>query len=84
MPKQTHNSKESQDVNKTHSIHYQMRKRLYTLEEASEYLGRSVYSVRCLLWNGSLPFIKQDGSKKQYLDLNDMDSWIEKNRRFNR
>ena len=82
MPKQTHNSKESQGVNKTHSIPYLMRKRLFTLQEAAEYLGRPVYSVRGLIWKGSLPVVKEEGSKKQYVDLNDMNDFIQKNKVF--
>lgn len=82
MPKQTHNSKESQDVNKTHSIHYQMRKRLFTLQEAAEYLGRPVFSVRGLIWKGSLPVVKEEGSKKQYVDIQDMNDFIQKNKVF--
>lgn len=80
MPKQSHNSKEFQDSKKTHLIHYLMRKRLYTLSEAAEYLGRPVYSVRCLIWKGSLPVVKEDGSKKQYVDVCDMDQFIETNK----
>lgn len=80
MPSQSYTSKEFQDGKKTRLIHYQMRKRLYTLEEASEYLGRPVYSVRCLIWKGSLPVVKEDGSKKQYLDIHDMDQFIETNK----
>ena len=53
-------------------------KRLYNLKEAAYYLGRSVFSVRTLIWNGALPFIK-DG-RKQYIDIYDMDAYIEKNK----
>ena len=30
-------------------------KRLYSLAEAASYLGRSIWSVRRLIWNGELP-----------------------------
>ena len=80
MPKQSHNSKEFQDEKKTHLIHYLMRKRLYTIKEASEYLGRSVYSLRCLIWKGSLPVVKEEHSKKQYIDIHDMDNFVERNK----
>jgi hypothetical protein len=59
-------------------------KRLYTLREAGFYLGRSEYSVRTLVWNGDLPVIKNPGGdqhgKKQWVDVADMDSFIEKNK----
>ena len=55
-------------------------KRLYDLKDAACYLGRSVYSVRCLIWKGALPCVKEDGARKQYLDINDMDLFIEHNK----
>ncbi len=59
-----------------------MRKRLFNLKEAAEYLGRPVWGVRTLIWNGKLPVI-QDG-RKYYLDIQDMDYFIlnEKKRIF--
>jgi len=55
-----------------------LHKRLYDLKEAAHYLGRPVFSVRTLIWNGALPVIK-DG-RKQYLDIYDMDKYIERNK----
>ena len=60
---------------KTQRIGSPMWKRLYTLKEAALYLGRPVFSLRTLLWNGKLPYI-QDG-RKYYLDIRDMDTYIE-------
>ena len=55
-------------------------KRLYTLKEAADYLGRSVWGVRDLIWSQLIPVVKQHGSRKQYLDINDLDEFIEKNK----
>lgn len=55
-----------------------LNKRLYDLKEAAYYLGRPVFSVRTLIWNGALPCIK-DG-RKQYVDIYDMDAYVEKNK----
>ena len=55
------------------------KKRLYTIKEAAEYLGRPVWSIRELIWAGAIPFI-QNG-RIYYLDILDMDSWIEANKR---
>ena len=55
-------------------------KRLYTLKEAADYLGRSVWGVRDLIWSQSIPVVKQHGSRKQYLDVNDLDEFIERNK----
>ena len=59
-------------------------KRLFTLKEAAIYLGRSQYGVRTLIWNGNLPVIKNpDGatnSRKQWIDVVDLDLFIERNK----
>lgn len=54
------------------------QKRLYSIKEASEYLGRSVWAVREMLWAGKMPYVK-DG-RRVLLDINDIDLWIEKNK----
>jgi hypothetical protein len=55
-------------------------KRLYTLKEASEYLGRSVWGIRDLIWSRSIPVVKQQGCRKLYLDIKDLDAFIDKNK----
>lgn len=50
-------------------------KRLYSVKDASVYLGRSVWALREMLWAGKLPYIK-DG-RRVLLDIKDMDLWIE-------
>lgn len=52
--------------------------RLYDLKAAAHYLGRPVWGVRGLVWAGKLPVIR-DG-RKQYLDVFDMDEYVEKNK----
>jgi excisionase family DNA binding protein len=54
------------------------RQRLYDVKSAAKYLGRPVWGVRELIWSGRLPVVK-DG-RKQYLDLYDMDKYIEQNK----
>lgn len=59
-----------------------IQKRLYSINEALFYLGRSEWALREMLWAGKLPYIK-DG-KRILQDIKDMDSWIESNRcRYN-
>jgi hypothetical protein len=55
-------------------------KRLYTLKEAGEYLGRSMWGMRELIWSQVIPVVKQAGCRKIYLDKNDLDTFIEKNK----
>ena len=51
------------------------RNRLYTINQAAEYLGRSPWAVRSMIWSGKLPAVR-DG-KRLLLDVHDLDHWIE-------
>ena len=75
MARQNQNSK---GFKKAQGTTYPLHKRLFDLKEAATYLGRPVFSVRGLIWKGALPVIK-DG-RKLYLDLHDMDTYIERNK----
>lgn len=75
MNQQTHTDK---DFKKAQGIAYPLHKRLYDLKEAAIYLGRPVFSVRGLIWKGALPYVKE--GRRQYLDVNDMDRYIERNK----
>lgn len=66
----------SKQVEKAKRIGSPISKRLFTLKEASQYLGRPVSGVRTLIWNGRLPYIQE--GRKQYVDLRDLDSYIDK------
>lgn len=57
-----------------------MLKRLYTLKEAAAYLGRSVWSMRDLIWSGLIPVVKPDGGRKIYLDISDLNTFIDQNK----
>ena len=56
-----------------------LKKRLYTLpEEAAEYLGRSTWSVRRLIWDGVLPSVRVH--RRVHLDVADMENLIEQSK----
>lgn len=55
-----------------------MTKRLMSIREAAEYLGRSTWSVRRLIWNGELPAVRAGG--RVHMDVRDMDEFIERNK----
>ena len=55
-----------------------LNKRLYSIPEASQYLGRTVWSIREMIYAGKIPYIR-DG-RRMLLDIHDMDRWIENNR----
>lgn len=55
-----------------------VNKRLYSIPEAGQYLGRTLWSIREMIYAGKIPYIR-DG-RRMLLDIEDMDSWIENNR----
>ena len=55
-----------------------LEKRLYSLKEAAVYLGRGVHGIRDLVWRGQLPVVKAEGGRKLFLDIRDLDSFIDR------
>jgi hypothetical protein len=53
----------------------EVSKRLYSIEEAGEYLGRSKWRVRDMVKTGVIPVVKYD--QRVFIDINDMDEMIE-------
>ena len=62
------------------TIAKQFQKRLYTVKEAAEYLGRSEWGMRELIWAGEIPVVRQEGGRKIFLDIKDLMEFIEKNK----
>jgi len=52
-----------------------LQKRLYSVEDAAIYLGRTAHAIRSLCYSGRLRVVKIDG--RVFLDVNDMDMLIE-------
>jgi excisionase family DNA binding protein len=52
-----------------------LKKRLYTVPEAAEYLGRSIWSMRRLIWEGMIPSVRVQ--RRVHLDVADMENLIE-------
>jgi len=73
-------AKLNQGIKKAHGINNPLSKRLYTLKEAAEYLGRSEWSMRELIWARKIPVVREDGGRKIYLDVSDLDRFIEQNK----
>jgi excisionase family DNA binding protein len=57
---------------------YIPRKRLYTVKEAALYLGHTVWGVRSLIWSKTLPVVQH--GRKQFVDLFDLEAFIEKHK----
>ena len=53
-------------------------KRLYALKEAGVYLGRTEWGMRELIWSGQIPVIRNQGGRKIFIDVLDMDAFINK------
>jgi len=53
-------------------------KRLYRIDEAAEYLGRSPWSVRRLIWAGELPAVRH--RRRVHVDVRDMEAFIDRNK----
>ncbi len=67
------------DEEKKKKSTFQVSPRLLALKDAAQYLGRSVWGMRSLAWDGKIPVI-QDG-KKIYFDVKDLDKYVEGNKR---
>ena len=55
-------------------------RRLVRVREAAEYLGASPWKVRQLIADRRIPFV-QDGDGPFWVDIRDLDSFIERNKR---
>ena len=53
-------------------------KRPYSIDEAAQYLGRSEWAVRRLIWAGKLPQVRC--GKRIHLDIQDLERFIDVNK----
>jgi len=66
------------DKNKEQRISNPLRQRLFSIKDAATYLGFSVRSIRNLVYSRQLPIVRL--GKKIFLDIKDLDLWIESNK----
>jgi hypothetical protein len=60
----------------------QLRPRLLDITDAGRYLSMSDKGIRELIVRGELPYVQKVPGRSPYLlDLRDLDSWIERNKR---
>jgi hypothetical protein len=57
-----------------------VRPRLLPLKAAAQYLGLTVWALRERVWQGALPVVRFDGGRKMYLDVKDLDAFIERHK----
>jgi hypothetical protein len=68
-------------VTKAQGIVNPMAPRLLPLKKACEYLGLTVWAMRERIWAGQIPVVQFPGGRKQYIDVKDLDKFIQDNKR---
>jgi hypothetical protein len=63
-------------------INSPLNKRLYNLKEAADYLGRSDWGMRELIWSRSIPVVKTVNGRKIFVDIVDLEAFIDKNKSY--
>jgi excisionase family DNA binding protein len=54
--------------------------RLLTLKGASEYLGLTIWSLRTRIWAGEIPIVRFQGGRKIFIDRQDLEDFIQRNK----
>ncbi len=72
------NGFKNQGVTKTQGISNSLPKRIYSLPEAAHYLGRTLWSMRELIWKGSIPIVRE--GKRIFVDIADMEAYVNKHK----
>jgi hypothetical protein len=54
--------------------------RLLTLKKAAEYLGLTVWGMRERIWAGDVPVIRFPGGRKMFVDIQDLETFIQQNK----
>jgi len=53
-------------------------KRLYSIPEAADFLGRTIGAVREIIWSGKIPIVRSD--RRIFVDIRDLERFIEQNK----
>jgi excisionase family DNA binding protein len=70
----------NQESKKARSTASPPGKRLYTIREAAAYLGRTEWGVRDLIWSREIPVVKGASRRKIYIDINDLEAYVTRNK----
>ncbi|MGA2119203.1 MAG: helix-turn-helix domain-containing protein [Bryobacteraceae bacterium] len=60
------------------AVSRQAAPRLFTVDQAASYLGRTKASVQHMVSAGRLPIVRAD--RRVFLDVRNLDAWIEQNK----
>ncbi|RLB27761.1 MAG: hypothetical protein DRH11_18220 [Deltaproteobacteria bacterium] len=65
---------------RAHLINNQLQPRLLPLKRAADYLGLSVWAMRERIWAGDIPVVRFPGGRKMYVDVKDIEMFIQRNK----
>ena len=65
---------------KTQGIANPIGPRLLPLKKAAEYLGLTVWAMRERIWAGEIPVVRFPGGRKMFIDIQDIEAFIERNK----
>jgi excisionase family DNA binding protein len=69
-----------QSKKKAQWIQNPVRPRLLPLKKAAECLGVSDWTLRTFIWNGVIPYVRYPGGRKMFIDVADLDRFVERNK----
>ena len=55
--------------------------RLLPLKDAAQWLGLTVWAMRERIWAGQIPVVQFPGGRKQYVDVQDLEAFIQNNKK---
>lgn len=65
---------------KVQGISNPMSPRLLPLKQAAEWLGITTWAMRERIWAGQIPVVKFPGGRKQFIDVRDLEKFIQDNK----
>lgn len=65
---------------KAQGISNPMSPRLLPLKDAARYIGLTVWGLREAVWRGDIPVVRFPGGRKQFIDVRDIEAFIERNK----
>ena len=57
-----------------------MSPRLLPLKQAAEYLGLTIWAMREAIWAGLIPVVRLPNGRKMWIDIKDIDRFIDQNK----
>ena len=57
-----------------------MSPRLLPLKRAAEYIGLTTWGMRERIWAGDIPVVRFPGGRKMFIDIEDIESFIQRNK----